>query len=125
MCSGSKNPDGPIPVAAKSSSGWSTSDAKKANASSANIITKRVATKKFLDAILASRELTTALESFLESEFCLENLLFIQKTGSYREEFVAADIDTPEARIYLQELRDEILRDFLLPTSEKEVIVTH
>ncbi len=123
MCGGSKNPDGPSvnQTAPAKQGGGGGGEARKSVAAAPAVIPKRMPTRKFLDAILASKELTSALEAFLESEFCLENLVFIQKTGQYREAFLKSDIEKTEDRIKLQDLREEILKDFMLPTSEKEV----
>jgi hypothetical protein len=82
---------------------------------------KRVPTKKFLDAILSSKELTNALEAFLEAEFCIENLLFIKKTGEYKDYYLKMDIEDEKARTELGRIRDQVLHDFMLPTSENEV----
>lgn len=64
MCGGSKNPDGAVVevVAVEP-------DVKRLSKATPSI--KRVPTKKVLDAILASKELTNALETFLASEFCM------------------------------------------------------
>jgi hypothetical protein len=82
---------------------------------------KRTPTRKFLDAILASRELTQALEAFLQSEFCLENLLFLQQVGLYKESFENTNLDSEATRKEQEQHREQIQNDFMLPSSETEV----
>ncbi|KAJ2998309.1 hypothetical protein HDV02_004623 [Globomyces sp. JEL0801] len=117
MC-GSKQPDGP--PAAKNNTAAPAEAAKPTIINSAPA-PKRVATKKFLDAILQSKELTAALESFLTTEFCIENLLFIQKCGYYTEVFGKSDLEKQEDRVKLAGIRDDIQKEFMMPTSEREV----
>jgi hypothetical protein len=85
---------------------------------------RRVPTRKFLDAILSNKELCQALEAFLQAEFCIENLLFLKRTGEYRELCQKSKMDSEEDRIKMGEFRDLIQKEFMLPSSEKEVIFT-
>ncbi|KAJ3309167.1 hypothetical protein HDV04_000446 [Boothiomyces sp. JEL0838] len=122
MCGGSKNPDGPAAVAPQKAEANNTkADSKPSELTPTTAVLKRQPTKKFLEAILQSKELSQALESFLQAEFCLENLLFIQRTGNYREAFKKSDLDKPEDRQKLEQLSSAIMNDFMLPTSEREV----
>ncbi|KAJ3276039.1 hypothetical protein HDV01_006209 [Terramyces sp. JEL0728] len=123
MCGGSKNPDGPAAVAPQKVEGNGNNgkaDGKPSELTPTTAVLKRQPTKKFLEAILQSKELSQALESFLQAEFCLENLLFIQRSGNYREEFKKSDLENPEHRQKLEQLRAAIMSDFMLPTSERE-----
>jgi hypothetical protein len=118
MCGG-KTPDGPPKK--------SNEEDNQATQKSANLkptaIPKKVATKKFLDAILLSKELTQALESFLEAEFCLENLLFIQKVGVYKDSLKNVNFEDLKKRKQQELLRDAIQQQFMLPSSEAEVLL--
>jgi hypothetical protein len=120
MCGG-KNVDGPVE---KPKEVPNQTESKTASVKATTMVApvKRVATRKFLDAILANKELTAALEQFLQAEFCIENLLFLQKTASYRELYQKANLEKQEDRVKLGEIRDFIQKEFMLPSSEKEVI---
>jgi hypothetical protein len=116
MCGG-KNVDGPKEIQKE------PEELKQIKSVTVAPLPKRLPTRKFLDAILASKELCVALESFLQAEFCLENLLFIQKTGEYRQLYQTLNLENEEDRRKLGEIRDFVLKEFMLPSSEKEVFL--
>lgn len=119
MCGG-KNVDGPVET--KPAAATTERESKSTTSKTTTVVPiKRVATRKFLDAILANKELTAALETFLQSEFCVENLLFLQQTAKYRELYQKSNVEKEEDRIKLGEVRDNIQKEFMLPSSEKEV----
>lgn len=84
---------------------------------------QKASTKKFLETILASKELTQALESFLQAEFCLENLLFIQKVGKYKESLKKVNFEDFDKRKAQDLARQAIQKEFMLLTSEREVLL--
>ena len=113
MC-GSSQPDGPVRKEDK--------DVVENRVSVApSIVSRTLPTKQFLDELLKNPEATAALTQFLQSEFCIENFNFIQKVTAYREEIFKADVEKPDERTHLQEVREKIVTAFMLPASEQEV----
>jgi hypothetical protein len=82
---------------------------------------KRVPTDKHLEVILKNPKLTDALEEFLKQEFCVENLAFIKDIKGYHELVRKADFQSEKDIKGLEELRQSILKAYLLSSSEMEI----
>ncbi|KAI8902742.1 hypothetical protein BC833DRAFT_561424 [Globomyces pollinis-pini] len=121
MC-GPKHPDGPVATSSVAPLDKKVDNNQKRRQSIAvGAVVKRVPTRKFLDAVLANDSLRQCLETFLTAEFCAESLHFIMAIDNYIIEVKKLDLEKDENRLRLVQLRDTIMKNFLLPTSETEV----
>lgn len=130
-CSGLYNPDGPLcSVSKKLSSTHSSKMLRETrrlstlvNSSRTSIATNnRLPTRKQFEAILMSKAQADALELFLTEEYCVENLHFIWDIRSYKDKVQRLDLTSQTDRDILAEVRERIKTDYLLPTSNKEVL---
>ena len=77
-------------------------------------------TLKFLEFVLRQPKLAASLQEFLDNEFCVETLLFIQKVDEYQKQLHEMNLSDEIQRRDLSCFREEILSEFLLATSENE-----
>jgi hypothetical protein len=114
-----KRKDGVKEIAKESSS--NTSGGSQTNLAKNPPLPKRVPTDKQLEHILNHGKLSEALHDFLKQEFCVESLSFIQCIREYHQVVNKVDFGSTKDREQVQELRQDILKLYLLPSSEMEI----
>lgn len=72
--------------------------------------------KNSIDNILANEQLLKEFAKFLAKEYCLENLLFIQRVMKYKQMFLKDGVDKA-TQLWL-----DIMNEFILPNSPNNVL---
>ena len=78
-------------------------------------------TLKYLEMVIQNKKMCEALDQFLDNEFCNETLLFLKKVDEYQLQLHEMNLGDEIQRRDLSCFREEIIKEFLMSTSENEV----
>ena len=90
---------------------------------SAHNQTTAAPTIKYFEMCLLSKPIVKVLDEFLDNEFCSETLQFIKKVDEYQLQLHEMNLQDEIQRRDLSCFREEIIKEFLMSSSENEVIL--